>query len=163
MPFVLVILGAVLLVAAFNNTQSDLGAALQQDVPPFVKWALAIAAVGALGWVPGMRTLSRWMTGLVLVVIVLANWQAFQQLASNVSSGVLPTGATGTPAPTPAAAIVANPAAPSVTLADITGSSSYANSINAANQIPLVPQSMFDPSAFLAEFESGVGGFGGVA
>lgn len=163
MPFVLVVIGAILLVVAYNNSQGGLGQALQQDVPPYLKWALAIAAVGALQWVPGLRTLARWMLGLVLVVIVLVN---YKNLLGGVTSLTSQTTPQGTTSPTPAAAYIANPNSPQITQAEIVGSvQTVPGSINAASAIPIVssPLGSFSPASFLAEYESGYGGFGGVA
>lgn len=155
MPFVLVFIGAVLIVAAFRNTQGDLATALETDVPGFLKWAVAIAAIGGLTYVPGLRTTARWMLGLVLLVIVLTNAkQAFGNLGN--LSGAAPT--PSTPAATPTSAYLANPSSPNITTAEVTGT----GNVNAAGQQTSVTSSFggFDPAAYLAAFEGG--GFGGV-
>jgi phage-related protein len=161
MPFLLVLIGAVLLIAAVRNTEGDLGNALVADVPGFLKWALAIVAVGALGWVPGMRTISRWLLALVLVVLVLTNYQKIFAGFLALKNPPPPSQA----AASPAAAYVANPAQPAITQADISGTGSNSQSINAAGIPPSVsnPLGAFDPAAYLTAFESGIGGFGGVA
>lgn len=158
MAALLILIGAVLLVSAVRNTEGDLGNALVQDVPGYLKWALAIVAVGALGWVPGMRTISRYLLALVLVVIVLKNYAALFKGFTSLETPPAPSQA----ATSPASAYVANPAAPNITQAEITGTS---GSINAANVAPTVsnPQGAFNPQAFLAAFEAGTIGFGGVA
>lgn len=153
----LVIIGAILIVTAYRNTYGNLATALETDVPGFAKWALAIVAVGALGWVPGMQAVSRWLLALVIVVLVLRNYQALFANAQHLSS--LPA---ATPAQqTPAAAYVANPSNPQITQASISGTS---GNVNAAAQTASVssPLGAFDPAAYLTAFESGVGGFGGV-
>jgi hypothetical protein len=38
-PFLLVLVGVVLIVTAYKNTVGDLATALATDVPPFLKWA----------------------------------------------------------------------------------------------------------------------------
>jgi hypothetical protein len=157
MAALLILIGAVLLVSAVRNTEGDLGNALVQDVPGFLKWALAIIAVAALGWVPGMRTISRWLLALVLLVIVLKNATRLFQGFTSLETPPAPSQA----AASPAAAYVANPANPQITQAEITGTSN----INAASVAPTVtnPTGAFNPQALLAAFEQGTIGFGGVA
>jgi hypothetical protein len=159
MPFLLVLIGAVLLLAAVRNTAGDLGNALAQDVPGYLKWALAIVAVGALGWVPGMRTVSRWLLALVLVVVVLKNYANLFAGFKALKNPPPPSQA----AASPASAYVANPNAPAITQGDISGTNT--GNINAAGVAPTVasPLGALDPAAYLTAFESGIGGFGGVA
>ena len=76
MPFVVLIFGTILVVAAWRNAHGQLGAALGQDVPGFLKWALALSAVAALGWVPKMAPISRALLALVLIVLLIRNYQA---------------------------------------------------------------------------------------
>ena len=162
MPFVLLIVGAILILTAYRNTYGDLATALETDVPGFAKWALALAVVGGLGWVPGMQTISRWLLALVIVAIVLSNknWQTFFTNVQTISS--LP--AASTASATPAAAYVASPTNPQITQADVSGTSSTGN-INAANVAATVtsPLGAYDPAAYLTAFEQGIGGFGGIA
>jgi hypothetical protein len=178
MPFILIFIGAILIVAAFNNTQGDLATALEADVPPFLKWGLAVGAIGGLGWVPGLATLSRWLLALVFTVIVLKN---YQQIISGFQALGGAGGSTAAAAanPAPAAAYIANPNAPQFTQASISGttagtasgSSAQAGNINAAAGGTTTVASSpfgavgggFDPQFYLAAFELGFGGFGGVA
>lgn len=76
MALIVVILGAVLIVAAIRNSHRTLFAALGQDVPGYVVWAAAILAIGIIGWIPGLTPLSRGLLALVIVVIVLNNYQS---------------------------------------------------------------------------------------
>lgn len=165
MPFILLIIAAIMIMAAWNNSVGCLMTELETDLPGFVKWFLAIAAVGALGWIPGAEKISRMMLGLVLLVLVLSNWtqllSGFQAIGGSTSAG------TGTPNPDPTAAYLANPNNPQITNAEIYGtasSSAQAVNINAAGQVPQVasPYGAFDPAAFMADFVMGYGGFGGV-
>jgi hypothetical protein len=153
-PFILILIGAVLLIAALRNTQGDLATAIETDAPGFFKWALAIMAVGALGWVPGMRTISRWLLALVLVVLVLRN---YSKLFAGFKSLSQTTPVASNAPTTPAQAYVANPNAPNITTAQITGTS---GNINAAAQPTTTksPLGQFDPSSYLASVESGFGG-----
>lgn len=75
MPFILIVIGAILIIAAFNGTHTDLARHLEQDIPGFFKWLIAIVAIAALGFVPGLRTPSRYLLALVLMVIFLVNYQ----------------------------------------------------------------------------------------
>lgn len=167
MPFILIIIGALLLISAVRNTYGDLATALEADVPPYSKWALAIVATGSLGYIPGMREISRWLLALVIIVIVLRNYQAMLNGFTSLES--LP--AASTASATPAATVAASSGSP-VTTAEISGTSTtaiaannVAGSINAAGIPPTIgnPVGAFDPAAYLTEFEAGVGGFGGVA
>jgi hypothetical protein len=158
MPVMLLIVAAVLFVAAYRNTAGDLGTALTTDVPPFLVWAGALLAVGALGYIPGMRQISRGLLVLVLIVLVLTNYQALFRGLSNVAPVQV-----GAAAVDPATAYALNPQASGVTLAGIQGTSG-GNVNNVALAQPTTnPLGAFDPAAFLSAFESGAGGFGGVA
>lgn len=75
MILVLLFIGAILVVAAIRNSQGALFTALSTDVPGFVTWAAAIFAVGAVGFVPGLRPVSRGLLALILTVIILKNYQ----------------------------------------------------------------------------------------
>jgi uncharacterized membrane protein YgcG len=96
------LIGVVLIVAAIRGTQGALFSALAADTPPFVVWAAAIFALGVIGYVPGLKPVSRALIALVLVVIILKNWQTilsgFQSFWQNPKSA---SGGTGQAAPTP--------------------------------------------------------------
>ena len=76
MPLILVLIGAVLIVAAMRDTQGDLFAALREDVPAYSVWAAAIVAIGLVGFIPGFRPVARGLLALVIVVLVVNNYQA---------------------------------------------------------------------------------------
>ena len=59
MPFAALLIAIILIVVAFNNTAADLAKALEQDIPGYFVWGIAIAAILGLGYIPGMRTPSR--------------------------------------------------------------------------------------------------------
>jgi hypothetical protein len=99
-------IGVVLIVAAVRNSQGALFTALMQDVPDFVVWAAAIIALGAVGYVPGLKPVSRGLLMLVITVIVLRNykniisgfqnsWTAPADTPTTVDTSVI-TGAAGT-------------------------------------------------------------------
>lgn len=160
MPVVLLLFGAIIAVAAFNNAQGTLATELEQDFPPFIKWLLAVGGVGAIGFIPGMQTLSRWLLALIFTVVFLKNYSAILQ--GFQALGGASTATTTQASATPASAYTANPTNPQITTAEITGT----GNINAAGQQPQIaasPYSVFDPHQYLAAFEAGFGGFGGVA
>lgn len=76
MILVILLIGVVVIVAAVRNSQAALGAALLVDVPAFVTWAAAIFAVGAIGWIPHLKPVSRALLALLLTVLVVRNYQA---------------------------------------------------------------------------------------
>lgn len=76
MPFALIAIGLVLVIAAYNNTQTVLAAQLKKDFSGktgFVYWIAAIMIIGALGYVRPLQTVSRAMLALILVVIFLSS------------------------------------------------------------------------------------------
>jgi hypothetical protein len=78
MPFAFALVGIVLLVAGVRGTSDDLLSLVKDDLTStstqsgFVYWILAIAALGALGYIDEVRPLSRALLLLVLVVLVLS-------------------------------------------------------------------------------------------
>lgn len=76
MVLVALFVGVVLIVAAYRNSQNDLATALASDVPQFVVWAAAIVAIGSIGFVPGLKPVSRGILALVIVVLILQNYKA---------------------------------------------------------------------------------------
>jgi len=45
MPFAILIIGAILVITAFNNSFGTLATQLEGDIPGYFKWAAAIAAI----------------------------------------------------------------------------------------------------------------------
>ena len=95
-------LGLVLIVVGYRGTYSELAALVANDMPGFLPWFAAVAALGAIGYAPGLEGLSNALLALVILVIVLANsgaWsniaaafgQAQQQPAQSI--GIIPTSA----------------------------------------------------------------------
>lgn len=97
MPLVLLFVGAIILVSALRNTQGQLADALMQDVPHFIAWGGAIIAIGSLGFIPGMRSVSRAFLALILTVIILRNYQGIIDGFSAAAKGAPPTTAPQTP------------------------------------------------------------------
>jgi hypothetical protein len=83
MPFIVLVIAAIILITAIHGTHGDLATALEQDIPGYFKWAAAIAAIIGLGYLPGFERISRWLLVLVAVVVVLTQgkgiFAGFQQ------------------------------------------------------------------------------------
>ena len=97
MILILLVIGAILIVAAFRNSQQSLFAALYEDIPAFITWAAAIFAIGAVGFIPGLKPVSRGILALVLVVIVLRNYKQIIAGFENTWKNPTPAMPAGTP------------------------------------------------------------------
>lgn len=76
MAFLALLIAVVLIVVAVRGTHGELLTALGQDVPGFAVWGAAVFAVAAIGFIPGLKPVSRGLLALVVLVIVLTNYQA---------------------------------------------------------------------------------------
>jgi hypothetical protein len=168
MAFVILLVGVILVVVAINNTHGQFASTLESDLPGFFKWAIAIAAVLGLGFIPGFQKPSRWLLALVLVVIVLKNYSTmFAGLTSFAGQGATTTD-TGTPAATPTAAFSANPAtttppAPTQVAGDAPPPPPPSAAQIAMTQAQSVARGIsIDPHAFMAAYSPSAG-FGGMA
>ena len=75
MTIFLLAVGIVLIVSAFRNSYSDLFSAIGTDIPNFVVIAAAILAIGIIGYVPTLKPVSKGLLALVIIVLVLNNYQ----------------------------------------------------------------------------------------
>jgi hypothetical protein len=94
MALVVVAIAVILIVTAIRDTYVQLGQALATDVPPFMIWAAAIIAIGALGYIPNFEKPSRLLMGLVIMVIILTNYSqiiAGFQAAPTATASAAPT------------------------------------------------------------------------
>jgi len=89
------VLGIVIIVAAIRNSQGALFSALGTDIPGYVIWAAAIFAVGVVGYIPGLKNVSRGLLALVIVALILNNYQKI--LAGFQSAWQHPTPSAPTP------------------------------------------------------------------
>jgi hypothetical protein len=74
MPFALIVIGTVLLVAAARNTQGDLFDLVKGDFTGpnnFIYWFISIMIIGSLGYIPKLKPLSTAFLALVIVVLFL--------------------------------------------------------------------------------------------
>lgn len=88
MPFALLIIGLLLVVAGFQNTHKELGSQIVNDFTGqnnFIYWIAAIGIVGALGYVKALEPFSRMFLALILVSIFLANKGFFNQLNASLT------------------------------------------------------------------------------
>lgn len=80
MPFVLMLAGAVLIVAAVRDTQQKLFYLLALDFTGqnnFVYWFLSILIIGALGYIPKAKPLSDGFLILIILVLFLRKGTGF--------------------------------------------------------------------------------------
>lgn len=117
MAFALLIIGAVLLIAAVRGTTdgpAGLYALLLNDFTGpanFVYWAVAILLIGALGYIPKLKTFSVALLALVVLVLFLKKGDPsgvgggfFAQLSSGLAVTQKPAASGSTlPAPIPGA------------------------------------------------------------
>lgn len=89
MPILFGLFGLILIVAGVRGrvAQGDpsLVSLVKDDFTgndPFWKWMLAILLIGAIGYIPNLRPISRAFMTLVIVVFALSNKGLFTQLQS---------------------------------------------------------------------------------
>lgn len=74
MPFMLLIIGLVLIAAAVRNKQQDFIALLGGDFSGsgnFVYWIVALIVIGAVGYIPKAKPVSDGLLVLILLALVL--------------------------------------------------------------------------------------------
>lgn len=168
MPFAVILIGAILVIAAFNNTHGQLASELTTDLPGYFKWGVALAAILGLGFIPGLKTPSRWLLALVLLVIFLHNYSAILAgFSSFAGSGGT---ASGSASPTPSAALTASagqstdPAtAPEIAGDAGSGASGSTPAASAGSQIASAASQIAsinpaNPSSYIGAIESGFSG-----
>ena len=99
MPIVAIIVGAIMLDLAFRGTEHEFAKQLGQDFgqsSQFYAWGGAIVVIGALGYVPAIGRLANLLLALVILVAVIKNGGAFNQVEQLIQSP---------PAPAPAVSI----------------------------------------------------------
>jgi uncharacterized membrane protein HdeD (DUF308 family) len=98
MPFAFIIIGIVLLVSGVRQTSSNLLTLVSGDLTGennFIYWILSILLIGAVGYIPDLKTLSRAFLVLVLLVLVIREddkqgggfFAEFQKAVSNITKG----------------------------------------------------------------------------
>lgn len=88
MPFVLTLVGLLLVVTGFQNTHKQFGNQLVSDFTGqnnFIFWIAALGAVGALGYIKELEPFSRAFIVLILIGIFLSHSGFFTQLNAALS------------------------------------------------------------------------------
>lgn len=103
MPYALVIVGLIMIVSGVRDTHAALGAQIKSDLTGernFTQYALAIFAVGALGYIDKLRAISTAFMALIIVSLVLSNQGFFAKLGEAFKAGpeAPPAGGTTPPA-----------------------------------------------------------------
>lgn len=76
MPFALITIGLLLVIVGVQGTQQQFGQQLYKDFSGpgnFVYWIIALGVVGSLGYIPSLKSFSRWFMALIIVAMFLAN------------------------------------------------------------------------------------------
>lgn len=100
MPYALLLIGAILLVAGLRNTYAELWELVKGDFTAeggFLTWVAAIAVVGGIGYIPRLRSLSIAFMTLLLLVLVISNGGVFAKLQEFIKSGAGGRNTGGTP------------------------------------------------------------------
>lgn len=88
MPFVLIIIGGLLIITGYHGNQSQLFGIIRDEfttkpnAPSFIWWIISIMIVGSLGYIPGIKKLSDAFLLLILTDLVFAK-------SSNMSDWIL--------------------------------------------------------------------------
>lgn len=80
MPFVLVFIGLIALIAALRGRERQLGGLLLRDFSGpgnFIYWIIAIVIIGFIGYIPKMKGVSDAFLALVLLVMFISNKGVF--------------------------------------------------------------------------------------
>ena len=103
MPIMFGLFGIILVVAGVRGRitggNPSLTSLLKDDFTgpsPFWKWMLAILFIGAVGYIPNLRPISRGFMALVIVVFLLSNQGVFTQLKDTFKSNTGSSSTIGT-------------------------------------------------------------------
>ena len=123
MPFVIVLIGIMLISSGARNRASQLGALIANDFSGsgnFFAWVAAIGAVGAVGYYEPMKPVSRLFLFLVLLSMLLSNRGFFANLLDAVQTFEAPAPAAnadvGASTADPGAGITGAPTADNTTV-----------------------------------------------
>lgn len=93
MPIVFGVIGVLLIVTGVRGTvygsSPSLVSLVEADLtgtPNYLEWMAAIFVVGALGYIPQLRTLSRLFMTIIVIDLFFANRGFFAQLTQEFSS-----------------------------------------------------------------------------
>lgn len=80
MPFAFIIVGLVMVISGVRGTSSYLLTLVKGDITGkngYLYWMVTILAVGAVGYIPSFKSVSRAFLTLILVVLVLKDGTGF--------------------------------------------------------------------------------------
>lgn len=89
-PFILIIIGLLMVVSGIKGTQTQLGQQLVTDFTGqgnFFYWVLAIVLIGGLGYIDDLRGLSRMLLAVIIVSMLFSNRGFFAQFAQEFQQG----------------------------------------------------------------------------
>ena len=93
MAYVLLLIGAMLTISGVQGTHGTLFKLVREDFSgpnSFVYWAASVGAIGAVGYVPAFKELSRAFLVLILLVMVISNRGAFAKFTEALESTTEP-------------------------------------------------------------------------
>lgn len=85
MPFFLLIIGAIFLVAAVRGNQDDLIKLIKDDFSGsnnFIYWVMAIVIISMLGYIKSLKPVSDAFLGLIILVIIVASYKKGDLISS---------------------------------------------------------------------------------
>ncbi len=92
MPFTFLIIGLVMLVSAVRGTYTELINLVSGEFKGstagsnFMYWLIAILILGMIGYVDSLRTFSRTVMALVIIVLLLHNSGFFSQFFGSIGA-----------------------------------------------------------------------------
>jgi hypothetical protein len=89
MPFALLVIGILFLVAAVRGEQKLLFDTLKDDFTGpnnFIFWALALFAIAAVGYFRPLRPISNAFMALVVIMLFLSNDGFFQKFSEQIGA-----------------------------------------------------------------------------
>lgn len=93
MPIVFGVIGIVLIVAGIRDTVTgsnpNIVTLIKGDLtgePNYIEWMIAIFILGALGYIPSLRTLSRLFMTLVVIGLILSNKGFFAKFTQQTTT-----------------------------------------------------------------------------
>lgn len=100
MPVLFITVGLVMFISSLRGTQNDLITLVKSDFSGhnnFIYFVAALFIIGSLGYIPMLKTASRYLLGLVIIVIILKNggvWNQFVNALNGANTTQSNTGAT---------------------------------------------------------------------
>src|SRR5229473_3552693 len=98
MPLLFLGLGIIFILTGVKGDAGKLWALVQADFTGpnnFVYWLVSILILGALGYIPQLRNLSRLFVVLLVIVLLLDNKGFFARLQQFINSGSKSSGVSG--------------------------------------------------------------------